>query len=56
MTGHLLGAAGSVEAIITVMSLVGQIVRQPSTYNPEDDLDIDLVLTLLKKYQRMRNL
>lgn len=44
MTGHLLGAAGSVEAIITVMSLVDQIV--PPTINlddPEDDLDIDLV-------------
>ncbi|ASA57223.1 beta-ketoacyl-ACP synthase II [Vibrio gazogenes] len=44
MTGHLLGAAGSVEAIITIMSLVDQIV--PPTINlddPEDDLDIDLV-------------
>ncbi|MDR9826168.1 beta-ketoacyl-ACP synthase II [Vibrio sp. FNV 38] len=44
MTGHLLGAAGSAEAIITVMSLVDQKV--PPTINldnPEDDLDIDLV-------------
>ncbi|WP_394248261.1 beta-ketoacyl-ACP synthase II [Vibrio profundi] len=44
MTGHLLGAAGSAEAIITAMSLVDQIV--PPTINlddPEDDLDIDLV-------------
>lgn len=44
MTGHLLGAAGSVEAIITVLSLVDQIV--PPTINlddPEEDLDIDLV-------------
>ena len=50
MTGHLLGAAGSVEAIITVMSLVDQIV--PPTINldnPEDDLDIDLVPHIAQK-------
>ncbi|MDA0147951.1 beta-ketoacyl-ACP synthase II [Vibrio sp. LaRot3] len=50
MTGHLLGAAGSVEAIITVMSLVDQIV--PPTINldnPEEGLDIDLVPHTAKK-------
>ncbi|MFA0412575.1 beta-ketoacyl-ACP synthase II [Vibrio renipiscarius] len=50
MTGHLLGAAGSVEAIITVLSLVDQIV--PPTINldnPEEGLDIDLVPHVAQK-------
>ena len=44
MTGHLLGAAGSVESIITAMTLVDQIV--PPTINldnPDDECDLDLV-------------
>ncbi|MFD2180437.1 beta-ketoacyl-ACP synthase II [Veronia pacifica] len=44
MTGHLLGAAGSVEAIITAMSLVDQAV--PPTINlenPDDGCDLDYV-------------
>ncbi|BBM65097.1 beta-ketoacyl-ACP synthase II [Vibrio alfacsensis] len=54
MTGHLLGAAGSVEAIITVMSLVDQIV--PPTINlddPEEGLDIDLVPHTARKVENM---
>ncbi|MDV6251703.1 beta-ketoacyl-ACP synthase II [Vibrio sp. EA2] len=54
MTGHLLGAAGSVEAIITVMSLVDQIV--PPTINlddPEEGLDIDLVPHTARKVDGM---
>ncbi|MFB1085047.1 beta-ketoacyl-ACP synthase II [Vibrio diabolicus] len=54
MTGHLLGAAGSVEAIITVMSLADQIV--PPTINlddPEEGLDIDLVPHTARKVEGM---
>ncbi len=54
MTGHLLGAAGSVEAIITIMSLVDQIV--PPTINldnPEDGIDIDLVPHTARKVEGM---
>jgi 3-oxoacyl-[acyl-carrier-protein] synthase II len=54
MTGHLLGAAGSVEAIVTVMSLVDQIV--PPTINlddPEEGLDIDLVPHTARKVNGM---
>ncbi|EPE37643.1 3-oxoacyl-[acyl-carrier-protein] synthase 2 [Candidatus Photodesmus katoptron Akat1] len=50
MTGHLLGAAGSVESIITVMSLVDQIV--PPTINldnPEKNLSIDLIPNTCRK-------
>ncbi|UJF19919.1 beta-ketoacyl-ACP synthase II [Vibrio sp. SS-MA-C1-2] len=44
MTGHLLGAAGSVESIITAMSLVDQAV--PPTINlenPDEGCDLDYV-------------
>ncbi len=44
MTGHLLGAAGSVEAIFTVMALVEQIM--PPTINldnPDEGCDLDFV-------------
>ncbi len=44
MTGHLLGAAGSVESIITAMSLIDQIV--PPTINldnADEGCDLDYV-------------
>ncbi|MGO1190930.1 beta-ketoacyl-ACP synthase II [Vibrio casei] len=54
MTGHLLGAAGSVEAIITAMSLVDQIV--PPTINldnPDEGCDLDYVPHTARKVENM---
>jgi len=44
MTGHLLGAAGAVESIVTVMALAERTA--PPTINlddPDDDVDLDVV-------------
>jgi len=53
MTGHLLGAAGAIEAIATVMSLINDIV--PPTINfktPDLAIDQKLNLTLNKAQKR----
>jgi 3-oxoacyl-[acyl-carrier-protein] synthase II len=44
MTGHLLGAAGGVEAIFTVLSIVNNIVPPTINYNiPDPECDLDYV-------------
>lgn len=44
MTGHLLGAAGSVELIATLLSLQHQVIPPTINYeNPDPDCDLDYV-------------
>lgn len=53
MTGHLLGAAGAVEAIATVMAVVHDIVPPTINFrNPDPAIDQNLNLTLNKAQRR----
>ncbi|NMC38593.1 MAG: beta-ketoacyl-ACP synthase II [Bacteroidales bacterium] len=57
MTGHLLGAAGAVEAIASIMSVVNDLV--PPTINfrfPDPEIDPDLNLTIAKAQKRQVNI
>jgi 3-oxoacyl-[acyl-carrier-protein] synthase II len=56
MTGHLLGAAGAIEAIATIMAVVHDII--PPTINfkvPDPSIDQNLNLTLNKAQNRKVN-
>ncbi|HEX2920624.1 MAG TPA: beta-ketoacyl-ACP synthase II [Bacteroidales bacterium] len=56
MTGHLLGAAGAIEAIAAIMSVIHDIV--PPTINfsvPDPEIDQNLNLTLNKAQKRKVN-
>ncbi len=53
MTGHLLGAAGAVEAIATIKAVVNDIVPPTINFrNPDPGIDQNLNLTLNKAQQR----
>jgi 3-oxoacyl-[acyl-carrier-protein] synthase II len=53
MTGHLLGAAGAVEAIATIMAVGNDIVPPTINFrNPDPAIDQSLNLTLNKAQQR----
>ncbi len=50
MTGHLLGAAGGLEAGITVLSLLNQMIPPTINYeNPDPDCDLDYVPNKARK-------
>src|SRR5699024_898529 len=52
MTGHLLGAAGGVEAVISVKSIMDNIIPATINYETEDpDCDLDYVPNEARKQQ-----
>jgi len=52
MTGHLLGAAGGVEAAYTVLSLYNQMMPPTINYEfPDPDCDLDYVPNVARKAQ-----
>jgi 3-oxoacyl-[acyl-carrier-protein] synthase II len=56
MTGHLLGAAGAVEAIAAIMTVINDIVPPTINYKVQDpDIDQNLNLTLNVAQKRVIN-
>ncbi len=56
MTGHLLGAAGGIEAIASVMTLIDQKVHPTINYhNPDPDCDLDYVPNEARDLPGMRH-
>ena len=56
MTGHLLGAAGAVEAIISILSVKNDIVPPTINHDPEDkdpEIDYNLNFTFNKAQERV---
>lgn len=55
MTGHLLGAAGGVETIITVLALYHQIIPPTINYeNPDPECDLDYVPNQAREAEDLR--
>ena len=55
MTGHLLGAAGAIEAMISILSVQNDIVPPTINHDPEDkdeEIDYDLNFTFNQAQQR----
>ncbi|MYL32240.1 beta-ketoacyl-ACP synthase II [Pontibacillus yanchengensis] len=52
MTGHLLGAAGAIESVISIKSLLNNIVPPTINYeNPDPDCDLDIVPNEAKEHE-----
>lgn len=52
MTGHLLGAAGGIELIATVLSMQHQVVHPTINYEyPDPDCDLDYVPNVAREHQ-----
>ena len=57
MTGHLLGAAGAIEAIASIMAVVHDIIPPTINFNvPDPAIDQNLNLTLNKAQNRKVNI
>lgn len=55
MTGHLLGAAGGIETVITAMAIKNKIVPPTINYeNPDPDCDLDYVPNEARKVEKLK--
>ena len=52
MTGHLLGAAGGIESVLTIKSIVHQLIPPTINYEkPDPDCDLDYVPNIAQEHK-----
>lgn len=55
MTGHMLGAAGGIETIISILALKDQIIPPTTNYeNPDPDCDLDYVPNQAREVKNLK--